>query len=198
MTNIFNLSQLYFQILEELTAVAVKNQQEDSSKGISNSLSGDSLEMAIRAILNPNSKYNGKRMRNGRTDVFLISKGILLEVKTGCATISYSGDVKDSLKGSNFLAYIPEILEDTILEEEVRVIPKKDFLEFLFSVPTLYRMNKKPTFAYNNPQYQDSTVISIQSFYSEGRKRSSKKSRRLLDNFLNQYPSFQEFCDSLK
>lgn len=190
---IFELTNLYYSILEELTAAALEEQKKNPAKGISSSLSGDSLEMAIRQILNPHSKNVNNRMRNGSTDIFLIKQGILLEVKTGCATISYTGLTKDSLKYSNYIAYIPEILPITVLENEVHVIPKKDFLQFLFDNSTLYRM-KKPTFAYRNEQYKDCRVISIQSFYSESRKRHSKKSRKLIDTFISSYPSFVEFC----
>jgi len=196
-----NLTQIFWKVYAEVLANA-KNKQAEIAKTergllqLDTGLYGKTLEMSIRKVLNPNSKFSNSVMKTGKADIFLIHKGYLIEVKTGCFVLSYSNEETDCFKYSNMIAYIPEVLENSIFEKEVKIIPKNSFITFLEDNPSLVRKDKKTSYSYMYAG-NNSKNISLQSFYSEGRKRASLKNRKLIDNFLCNFPSFEEFQKTL-
>lgn len=163
---------------------------------------GKALELAIRSLLQPNSNRTGKVTSpySFYGDMVLYGSGnrnrYQVEIKSSCCELATTETgVENAFSKSNIVFYVPEILSDVPLCQQIRVVEKQEFLEFLQGNPTLIRI-KKPTLYYNS---NSSTVmVTMQSFYSNSRPKASRKSRKLIDEFLCQYPLLPHWYASIK
>lgn len=163
---------------------------------------GKALELAIRSLLQPSSNRNGRITSpySFYGDMVLYGSGnknrYQVEIKSSCCELATTATgIENALSKSNIVFYVQEIFSDVPLAKQIRVVEKQEFLEFLQGNPTLIRV-KKPTLYYSN---NSSTVmVTMQSFYSESRPKASRKSRKLIDEFLCQYPLLPHWYASIK
>lgn len=166
---------------------------------------GKSAEEAVKPFINRNSLLNGRVTPNdGRKyDIYFMvnKKRINIEIKTVCGELaevkSLSDDVNELASliypQAHYIAYAPEIDPEIPMEKQFFVFEREQFIEMCVSYAGTGSAlrTKKATVS-------GSTKLSFQSFYSETRKRSSKKLANHIWNCCFDCPTIEEFMQVIK
>ena len=155
---------------------------------------GKAFELATHLFITPTS--NVERATKAGTwygDILKTVDGerMRIEVKTGCGELAVidSGEFteNDLLVKADLIIYCPEFSNNVPVEQQGFVFTRNEFLEMINSYSgsgSLLRVK---------PATKGGLRVSFQSFYSETRKKASKKiANHIWDNCYNQ-PTVEEF-----
>lgn len=149
---------------------------------------GKAFEIGVKEALSSESRYKKRVTPNNKNYDLWMRKGNLrgkIEIKSGCGELAIGKNlsIDEFFPRADYVIYSPEPIINKTVENQAFVFTRQEFVQMLKEYPKMVRA-KKATSYYRNGYGTGATHerYTIQSFYSEGRLKASKKIRRHIDS----------------